>query len=160
MTSGFCTCQVGSSRAPCKHKHSIKHHYNISEFTSLPVDAGSKAMWHFIALGRCEDRSWYRDDNDNNDDGDCDVEQYINEHLPAQETENEVVEDNDAENNADSDNDNNDIDGDDNNDVGREDANDDDDNIDDLSDNDKENQEEDDNQSEDNTDFETEVKKR
>ena len=57
-------------------------------------------MWHFIALGRCEDRAWYRDDNQTNGDS-LDVEQYINNHLPAQETENEVIEDNDAMNNED-----------------------------------------------------------
>ena len=155
MTSGFCECPVGSSRAPCKHKHSIKNHYSISEFTSLPVDAGSKAMWHFIALGRCEDRSWYRDDNGADDNGDGDVEQYINDHLPAQGTENEVIEDNDAENNDDSDNE----DEHDNNDVDRADVNDDDrdDNIDDLSDNDDELSDNDD-EDEDNpdNDFDTE----
>ena len=163
MVSGFCECSVGSSRAPCKHKHSIKHHYNISEFTSLPVDAGSKAMWHFIALGRCEDRAWYRDDNESDS---VNVEQYIHEHLP--ETENEVTEENNDNNDNDGDNDcedgdNNDDDRDNNDDDGDENdegTNDDDrdNNYDDLRDNDANDQEENQGQidNEANTDFDTE----
>ena len=85
MTSGFCECAVGPSRGPCKYKHSIKHHYKISEFTSLPVDAGRKAMWHLLARGRCEDKAWYRDDTTNDGEGESlDVEQYIINHLPSQ----------------------------------------------------------------------------
>ena len=97
-------------------------------------------MWHFIASGRCKNRAWYRDDNE----ADNNVEQYINDHLPAQETENEVNEDNLDLENDDNDREQNNDDGrNDNNDDGRDYNNDDgrDYNNDDLRDVDEEDEE-------------------
>ena len=32
---------------------------SLPEFTALPIDPRSRAMWHYIAQGSCEDETWY-----------------------------------------------------------------------------------------------------
>ena len=90
MRSGVCECRVGRSKAPCKHKHSIKTHFNIAEFSSLPLDAKSRAMWHFIAEGCFEKSHWYRGDGDTET---VDIQQHISDHTQS----NDAVEQNENE---------------------------------------------------------------
>ena len=46
MTNGYCECEKGLSRGPCPHKHAISIHFGISEFSVLPCDPGSRAVYH------------------------------------------------------------------------------------------------------------------
>ena len=53
MLSGYCSCPVGSTCAPCKHKSAIAKHFKIALFSVAPVsDPKMKAMYLFFALGK------------------------------------------------------------------------------------------------------------
>ena len=61
MKTGFCSCYIGRTRAPCKHKNSIHHHFGIAEFSVLPTQSpAQRAKWLFIATGVEVDASWCR----------------------------------------------------------------------------------------------------
>ena len=56
----------------------MKVHYNISEFTTVPVDPSSFAMYHYIALGSHAESSWYRGHTETNS---INVAEYVNDHI-------------------------------------------------------------------------------
>ena len=50
MKSGFCSCPVGITCAPCKHKSSISKFYGVAEFSVVPqTDPCQRALYHFLA---------------------------------------------------------------------------------------------------------------
>ena len=68
MKTGFCSCYIGRTRAPCKHKRSIHHHFGIAEFSVLPTQSPQqRAKWLFIATGAEIDASWCRGLRDTQD---------------------------------------------------------------------------------------------
>ena len=65
MKSGFCTCPVGSTCAPCKHKAAVTKHTGKAQFSGTPKnDPSQRAMYHYIAWGRTLEPHMYRNIND------------------------------------------------------------------------------------------------
>ena len=61
FSTGYCQCNSGMNRGPCKHKAAIQKHYSIAEFSCLPDSDGlARASWHYIANGSYENPEWYR----------------------------------------------------------------------------------------------------
>ena len=62
MRSGFCSCFIGQTLAPCKHKTAIAKYFQISHFSALPeFDAIARSFYHFLANGEHLPPNWYRD---------------------------------------------------------------------------------------------------
>ena len=82
MKTGFCSCYIGRTRAPCKHKTSIHHHFGIAEFNVLPTQSPSqRAKWLFIATGVEVDASWCRGLRDTQEGVHNDVAEAIDHHI-------------------------------------------------------------------------------
>ena len=61
MNTGFCSCYIGRTRAPCKHKSSVHYHYGVAGFNVLPTQSPQqRAKWLYIATGVEVDASWCR----------------------------------------------------------------------------------------------------
>ena len=76
MRSGFCSCFIGQTLAPCKHKASVAKYFKISHFSVLPeFDACARSFYHFLANGSHMDQNWYRPID--NPDGAPQFSQYV-----------------------------------------------------------------------------------
>ena len=76
MLSGYCSCPMGSTCAPCKHKSAVAKHFKIALFSVAPSsDPKMRAMYHFIALGKVLPAHMYRNIGDSH--VVPDVENYI-----------------------------------------------------------------------------------
>ena len=53
LLSGYCSCPVGITCAPCKHKAAVTRITGKAQFTQTPKnDPCQRAMYHYIAWGR------------------------------------------------------------------------------------------------------------
>ena len=53
LLSGYCSCPVGITCAPCKHKAAVTRITGKAQFTKTPKnDPCQRAMYHYIAWGR------------------------------------------------------------------------------------------------------------
>ena len=65
MVSGFCSCPVGVTCAPCKHKAAVTKHTGKAQFSQTPKnDPCQRALYHYIAWGRTLEPHMYRNIND------------------------------------------------------------------------------------------------
>ena len=65
LLSGYCSCPVGVTCAPCKHKSAVTKLTGRAEFTETPKnDPCQRAMYHYIAWGRTLEPHMYRNIND------------------------------------------------------------------------------------------------
>ena len=81
MQSNICECLRGRSKGVCRHKLSVNHHFNVSQFASLPtVDPLSRGLYHYIAFGRVLDNNLYRGLRDTNVEAPP-VNQHIEQHI-------------------------------------------------------------------------------
>ena len=65
MQTGYCTCPVGSTCAPCKHKSAVAKHTGKTYFSVTPSnDPCQRALYHYIAWGRTLEPHMYRNIND------------------------------------------------------------------------------------------------
>ena len=65
MHTGYCSCPVGSTCAPCKHKSAVAKYTGKANFTVSPNnDPCQRALYHYIAWGRTLQPHMYRNIND------------------------------------------------------------------------------------------------
>ena len=82
MMTGYCSCVTGVSCAPCRHKSAVSKHFNVTEFSSVPVnDPLQCGLYHYIANGSTLEPHMYRTRGDIN--GIPDIKSYIDEKLAA-----------------------------------------------------------------------------
>ena len=61
MTTGYCSCATGVSCAPCRHKSAVSKHFNVTEFSTVPVnDPLQCGLYHYIANGTTLEPHMYR----------------------------------------------------------------------------------------------------
>lgn len=61
MSTGYCSCPRGATRAPCKHKDAVSKHFGIANFTTMPTyDAQARKNYLFIATGTYFDDTFLR----------------------------------------------------------------------------------------------------
>ena len=85
IRSGYCTCPVGSTCAPCKHKAAITNHTGIAQFSGTPRnDPCQRALYHYIGWGRTLEPHMYRNINDPSPEPN--IAEYISEMLDKSST--------------------------------------------------------------------------
>ena len=84
--SGYCSCPVGLTCAPCKHKAAVIKFTRKSQFSGTPKnDPCQRALYHYIAWGRTLEPHMYR--NTTNDASpEYNISQYISEMLERSST--------------------------------------------------------------------------
>ena len=61
MEIGLCSCPVGRTRGPCKHKHVVSTSFNLPSFDILPTqNAEMRKFYNFLGVGKEEHVSWFR----------------------------------------------------------------------------------------------------
>ena len=82
MKTGYCSCATGVSCAPCRHKSAVSKHFNVTEFSSVPVnDPLQCGLYHYIANGTTLEPHMYRTRGDIS--SIPDIKGYIEEKLAA-----------------------------------------------------------------------------
>ena len=65
LLSGYCSCPVGITCAPCKHKAAVTRITGKAQFTQTPKnDPCQRAMYHYIAWGRTLEPHMYHNIGD------------------------------------------------------------------------------------------------
>ena len=69
MQSGFCSCPVGKTCKPCKHKAAAAKYYGKVYFSATPTnDPCMRALYHFVATGKSLPSYCYRNVGEPNSD--------------------------------------------------------------------------------------------
>ena len=83
--SGYCSCPVGLTCAPCKHKAAVVKYTGKAQFSGTPKnDPCQRALYHYIAWGRTLEPHMYRNTNDSSQEHN--IAQYISEMLERSKT--------------------------------------------------------------------------